>query len=132
LFLIPLKWDVEFHVHINASLLVVGALLAQNIIGKNDQPIVYASKLLNNAKQNYSTIEKEALTMVVTLHKFKHYLLGNRFLFYVDHMALFYFVNKPHVSKRITMHLLLFMEYDFTIIYKLIKIVYSCSCRCFV
>ncbi len=48
--LLPPKWDVEFCVHIDASLLVMGALLAQNIIGKNDQPIVYASKLLNNVK----------------------------------------------------------------------------------
>jgi hypothetical protein len=30
--------------------------------------------------------------MVFALHKFKHYLLGNKFVFYVDHMAL---VNKP-------------------------------------
>jgi hypothetical protein len=69
-----LKWDVEFHVHIDASLLVVGALLAQNIIGKSDQPIVYASRLLNIEEQNYNSIEKQALTMVIALHKFKHYL----------------------------------------------------------
>jgi hypothetical protein len=33
--------------------------------------------------------------MVYTLHKFKHNLLGNRFVFYIDHMALVYLVNKP-------------------------------------
>jgi hypothetical protein len=69
-----LKWDVEFHVHIDASLLVVGAMLAQNIIRKSDQPIVYASRLLNIEEQNYNSIEKQALTMVIALHKFKHYL----------------------------------------------------------
>ncbi len=83
-----MKWDIEFHVHIDASLLVVGPLLAQNIIGKSDQPIVYASKLLNNAEQNYNTIEKEALAMVVALHKFRHCPLINNILFYVNHMAL--------------------------------------------
>ncbi len=106
--------------------------MAQNIIGKSDQPIVYAYRLLNNVEQNYSTIEKEALAMVVALHKFEHYLLRNKFVFYVNHMALVYLVNKPHVSKRITRWLLLFLEYDFIIIYKLIKNNYSCSCRCFV
>ncbi len=35
--------------------------------------------------------------MVFALHKFRHYLLGNKFVFYVDHMALVYLVNKPHV-----------------------------------
>jgi hypothetical protein len=33
-------------------------------------------------------------------------------------MALVYLVNKPHVSRRITRWLLLFLEYDFTIVYK--------------
>jgi hypothetical protein len=38
-----------------------------------------------------------ALAMVFALHKFRHYLLGNKFVFYVDHMALVYLVNKLHV-----------------------------------
>jgi hypothetical protein len=63
---------------------------------------VYASKLLNKVKHNYSTIEKEALAMVFALQKFRHYLLGNKFVFYVDHMALVYLVNKPQISGRIT------------------------------
>jgi hypothetical protein len=57
--------------------------------------------------------------MAFYLHKFKHYLLGNKFVFYVDHMALVYLVNKPHVSGRIVRWLLLFLKYDFTIVYKL-------------
>ncbi len=44
--------------HIDISLLAVGAMLAQNLIGKNDQPIVYASRLLKKVEQNYSTIER--------------------------------------------------------------------------
>jgi hypothetical protein len=56
---------------------------------------MYTSRLLNIAKHDYSTIEREALAMVFDLHKFKHYLLGNKFVFYVDHVALVYLVNKP-------------------------------------
>jgi hypothetical protein len=59
---------------------------------------MYASRLLNSVERNYTTIEREALAMVYALHKFKHYFLGNRFVFYVDHMALVYLINKPHVS----------------------------------
>ncbi len=40
-------------------------------------------------------------------------------MFYVDHIALAYLVNKPHVSRRIARWLLLFLEYEFTIVYKL-------------
>jgi hypothetical protein len=64
------------------------------------------------------TTEREALAMVYVLHKFHHYLLGNKFIFYVDHMALLYLVQKPQISKKITRWLLLFLEYDFSIIYK--------------
>jgi hypothetical protein len=92
---------VEFHVHTYASLLVVGAMLSKNVTRKSDQPIVYTSKLLNKTKQNYSTTHTEDLVMVFTLHKFRHYLLGNKFVFYVDHMALVYLVNKPQRLGRL-------------------------------
>jgi hypothetical protein len=49
--LIPPNWLLEFHVHIRASLLAVGAMLAQNLIVKYDQPIVYASRLLNKTEK---------------------------------------------------------------------------------
>jgi hypothetical protein len=34
--LIPPNWQLEFHMHTNASLLAIGAMLAQNPIGKYD------------------------------------------------------------------------------------------------
>jgi hypothetical protein len=33
--------------------------------------------------------------MVYALQKFRNYLLSNQIVFYVDHMALMYLVNKP-------------------------------------
>jgi len=57
--------------------------------------------------------------MVYAVHKFKHFLLGNKFVFYVDHMAIVYLVNKPQVSGRIAKWLLLFLEYEFIVVYKL-------------
>jgi hypothetical protein len=75
--LIPLKWDLEFRVHSNASYLAMGIMLAQNPIGKCDQPIVYASQLLNNVERNYTTTKREAFTVVYALNKFHHYLSVN-------------------------------------------------------
>ncbi len=57
--------------------------------------------------------------MVFSLHKIRHYLMGNKFVFYVDHMALIYFVNKPQVLGIIVWWLLFFLEYDFIVVYKL-------------
>ncbi len=60
--------------------------------------------------------------MVFSLHKFRHYLLGNKFVFYVNHMALIYLVNKLEALGRIVRWLLFFLQYDFTIVYKPNKI----------
>jgi hypothetical protein len=57
--------------------------------------------------------------MVYALHKFAHYLLDNWFVFYVDHAALIYLVNKLEIFGRIVRWLLLLLEYDFKIVYKL-------------
>ncbi len=56
--------------------------------------------------------------MVYAFHKFLHHLLSNKFIFYVDHMALLYMVWKPQVLEQIAQWLFLFLEYDFSIIYK--------------
>jgi hypothetical protein len=80
---------------------------------------MYASRLLNSTKRNYTTTKKEALAMVYALHKCTHYLLSNQFVFYVDHMAFVYLVNKPQVYSIIARWLLLFWEYAFKIFYKL-------------
>ncbi len=109
---------MEFHVHTNASQLAVGAMLAQNPIDKIDQLVMYSSRLFNSTKKNYTTTQREALAMVYALHKFRHYLLGNMFTFYVDHMTLVYLVNKPQITSMLAKWLLLFLEYDLKIIYK--------------
>ncbi len=44
--------------------------------------------------------------MVYALYKFCHYLLNNIFVFYVDHMALTYLINKPQLFDRIRQWLL--------------------------
>jgi hypothetical protein len=78
---------------------------------------MYPYKLLNFAKRIYIINKRESLAMVYALHKFRHYLFGNCFIFYVDHMAFVYLVNNPQVYGRITRRLLLFLEYDFKIVY---------------
>jgi len=41
--LINPNWELEFHIHTNASQLVIGAILIENLIGKFDQLVMYAS-----------------------------------------------------------------------------------------
>ena len=95
------NWDLIFHVHVDASNFAIEAILAQPGIGNMDFPICYASRQLNSAKKNYTTTEREGLGMVYTVKKFWHYLLANKFLFFMDHQAMLYLVNKPCNTRKI-------------------------------
>jgi hypothetical protein len=86
--LISPHWDLEFHVHTYAYNLMVKDMLAQNLIEKCNQLIANASWLFDHVKWNYMTTKREALAMVYALHKFRHYLLINQFIFNMDHMKL--------------------------------------------
>ena len=94
-------WNTIFHVHIDASNFAIGCILAQPGEHKMDFPISYASRQLNTEEKNYTTIEREGLTMVYAVKKFCHYLLANKFIFFTDHQALLYLVNKPCSTSRI-------------------------------
>ena len=89
------SWDVIFHVHVDALNFAIGCVLAQPGDHKLDYPIYFASRQLNDAERNYTTSEQEGLSIVYAVKKFRHYLLANKFLFFVDHQALMYLVNKP-------------------------------------
>ena len=53
--------------------------------------------------------------MIFSVQKFRHYLLGNKFIFHIDHDALKYMINKPQLSGRIVRWVLLLQEFNFTI-----------------
>ena len=90
-----LDWDKVFHVHIDASNFAIGCILAQPGENNMDFPILYASHQLNSVEKKYTTTKREGLTMVYAMKKFFHYFLANQFVFFVDHQALHYLVNKP-------------------------------------
>ena len=60
--------------------------------------------------------------MVFALQEYRHYLLANPFIFYTNHQALKYLVNKPLHHGRICRWLLLFQEFEFEVIVRLGKL----------
>ena len=111
-------WNTPFHVHIDASNFEKGCILAQPGEHNMDFPISYASRQLNMAEKNYTTMEREGLTMVYAVKKFCHYLLANKFVFFVDHQDLFYLVNKPCSTERIVRWFVTLLKFDFTVAIK--------------
>ncbi len=56
--------------------------------------------------------------MVFSVKKFRQYLLMNPIMFFVDHMALKYIVNKLDLSGRLAHWVLLFIGFDYIVKYK--------------
>jgi hypothetical protein len=78
-------------------------------------PICFTSRQLSAVERNYSVTEREALGIVYSVQKYRHYLLGYKFTFHIDHDALKYMINKPQLSGRIARWVLLLQEFNFTI-----------------
>jgi hypothetical protein len=115
-------WGKTFHVHVYASAIELGAILAHPGVGDLDHSIAFARIKLSDLEHNYNTMEREGLAMVYALQNFRHYLLGKHFKMFIDHSALKYLVNKTVLGGRICQWLLLFQEFDFQVIVKLGKL----------
>nr|GEV44093.1 reverse transcriptase domain-containing protein [Tanacetum cinerariifolium] len=75
--LIAPNWDLPFELMCDASDYAVGAVLGQRV-EKHFRPLHYASKTMNQVEMNYTTTEKEVLTVVYAFEKFRSYLIMNR------------------------------------------------------
>ena len=71
------------------------------------QPIYYASKSMTKTEKNYNTTKREALGIIYAVAKFRHYLLGNKFVLHVDHQALIYIVNKASLVGKMARWMLI-------------------------
>ncbi|XP_040994322.1 uncharacterized protein LOC121240861 [Juglans microcarpa x Juglans regia] len=89
----PPQWDLPFEIMIDASDYALGAILGQRV---NNMPsvIYYASRTLNEAQKNYTTVEKELLAVVFALDKFRAYIFCSHVTIFTDHFTLKYLLAK--------------------------------------
>jgi hypothetical protein len=95
----PPNWHLPFEIICDTNDYVVGAVLSQSK-DKKHYAISYASKTLTGPQLNYATTEKELLTVVFAIEKFRLYLVGAKVIVYTVHAALKYLLikkdAKPH------------------------------------
>nr|GEU54858.1 reverse transcriptase domain-containing protein [Tanacetum cinerariifolium] len=115
LILIAPNWDQPFELMCDASDYAIGAVLGQRV-EKHFWPIHYASKTMTQAETNYTKTEKEILAVEYAFEKFRSYLIMNKSIVYIDHLALKYLFAKKDVKARLLCWILLLQEFDFKVI----------------
>lgn len=106
-----------FNVTTDASNVAIGAVLSQGPIG-SDKPICYASRTLTKSEQNYSTIEKELLSIVWATKYFRPYLFGRKFKIITDHKPLTWLFSLKEPNSKLVRWRLRLEEFDYEIVYK--------------
>ena len=83
-----------FEVDCDASQVGIGGVLNQG------HPISHFSEKLNDAKQKYSTYDKEFYALIQALRHWHHYLMSKEFVLYTDHEALKYSNSQRKLNYR--------------------------------
>lgn len=110
-------FNKTFHITVDASKFVLGAVLSQGTIGQ-DKPIAFASRTLNNSELNYSTIEKKCLAVVWAVQHFRPYVFGRKFNIITDHKSLLWLFNLKEPNSKLVRWRLKLEEYTYTILHK--------------
>jgi len=90
----------EMRVEADASDFVTGGILSMKCEDEKWRPVVYISKLLNEAKRNYEIHDKEMLAIIRCLETWRHFLKGakDRFEIWTDHKNLEYFMKAQKLN----------------------------------
>ena len=102
-----------FEVQTDASDFALGGVLVQE-----GHPVAFESKKLSPAERRYATQEKELLAIVHCLRKWRHYLLGSRFVVKTDNSATSHFFTQKKLTSKQARWQEFLAEFDMVIEYK--------------
>ena len=108
----------RFILQTDSSGFALGAQLLQEFEDGNLHPVGFHSRVLTRAETNYSTIEREGLSILDSMAKFRHLLLGHKVIVMTDHAPLKWLMTCDHKSSRLAKYSLKLQEYDLQVIYK--------------
>ena len=106
-----------FIVATDASDTAIGGVLSQ-IQDGCERVLAYWSRQLQKAEKNYSTIEREALTVVGAVKEFYPYFYGFTFRLLTDHNPLTSLKGIKDTGGCLTRWLLFLQQFNFTVEYK--------------
>lgn len=67
---------------------------------QEEHVVCYESRKIKQDEKKYLTHDLELAGLVHALKMWRHYLLGNKFLFKTDHHGSKYFLKQPNLNSR--------------------------------
>lgn len=113
-------FSTVFQLEVDASEMGAGAVLLQEDKEGIKHPICYFSKKFSKSQYNYSTIEKEALALLLALQHFEVYVGSSSLpeVVYTDHNPLTFLMRMYNQNQRLMRWALIIQNYNLEIKYK--------------
>ena len=110
-------FDKCFKLAVDASDVGIGAVLLQEDNNGIDHPVCYFSKKFNKHQQNYSTIEKDCLALILAIQQFEVYLTYSTspIVVFSDHNPLSFLHKLKNKNQRLLRWSLLLQEFNLDI-----------------
>lgn len=99
----------------DASETGIGSYIAQGPNWDTARPAAFYSRSFIPAEHNYDVFDKEALSVIAALKKFRRWLVGTQFTLCTDHKSLVYWREKEVKNLRQSRWKQLLADYDFEI-----------------
>ena len=110
-------FSAPFKLAVDASDVAAGAVLLQEDNDGIDHPLCYFSRKFDKSQRNYSTIEKECLSLILALHHFEVYVTSSSqtVVVYCDHNPLVFIHKMSNKNQRLLRWGLILQKYDLDI-----------------
>ena len=113
----PPDFTLPFCMAVDASNVAVGAYLFQ-VVDDIEHPICFYSKKLDIHQQKYSTVEKEALGLVLAVRVFSVYFGSSHVKVYTDHNPLVFLHKMQNHNQKLLRWSLELQQYSLEIIHR--------------
>ena len=113
----PPNFDIPFHLAVDSSNLATGAVLFQTHDG-TEYPICYFSHKLDVHQKRYSTIEKEALGLVLAVRAFSVYFGSTPVKVYTDHNPLVFIQKMANYNQKLLRWCLELQQYNLEVVHR--------------
>ena len=107
-------WNAQFELHVDASKLGCGAMLAQEKDGIL-RPVRFASRAFTQAESRWTTMHQELFAVKWGLEQFRSYILGRRVKVVTDHANLKWLTTMAPQQAKVARWCMSMAEFDFFI-----------------